>query len=247
MPRESDPTVAAAIEGMNPEQFSVYLENRRSCLSSLSINVIDYPAKRKLLQYAVDSERNAAENVRAMANVTVQADAAGLNLTADKRNSCLISLRKGLFIARETLIFAKLISTDSLATAFEVIGGGSTDSELTAEEKKRMEEVRRKHLQPPASATASASVTQDNANATAMLQSFLQSAAGSGWGNKRDSSSLLTMMAAGAPKNKTPRTKGNSPCFACFKYGHWAGDPECEAKKDHEKGPGGDNGNKKDG
>ena len=82
MAAETDPNVQTAVEGMNPEQFQIYIDNQRGCLSSLPGHVPDYPTKRKLLQYAVDSERNAAENLRTVAALTVQANAADANLTA---------------------------------------------------------------------------------------------------------------------------------------------------------------------
>ena len=76
MPREADPQEVTAVEGMNQEQFAVYVENRRGCLSSLPYGVPDYGAKKKLLQHAVDTKRT-----RAVSALTVKVNAAGENLT----------------------------------------------------------------------------------------------------------------------------------------------------------------------
>ena len=209
MAAETDPNVQTAVEGMNPEQFQIYIDNQRGCLSSLPGHVPDYPTKRKLLQYAVDSERNAAENLRTVAALTVQANAADANLTAERRNILLASLHQGLFTARTNLKFVNLIANNSLEMAIQVIGAGSNDNLQTADKRKRMDEVLKK-ARPPGSSNTS----QDSA--TAMLQ-MIQNAGGfrAGWAPKRDSNPL-TMMAAGASRPKISRTKGNSPCFACL-------------------------------
>ena len=207
MPREADPHEATAVEAMNPEQFQVYVENRRGCISSLSLGVPDHGAKKKLLQHAVDMERSCAENLRTVSALTVQAAAAGANLTAERRTALLVSHRQNLFNARNNLIYTKLVTTDSFATAFAAVGGGSDDDLLSADEKKQIEEARKKsRTQVPENAGV-----QDPA---ALLQSILQMAGSSG-GNKRDSN-LLSMMAAGGARPKIRRDKTNSPCFACL-------------------------------
>ena len=90
MPREADPQEATAVEGMNAEQFQIYVENRRGCLASLPFGIPDYGAKKKLLQHAVDNERSCAKLLRTVSALTVQANAAGQNLTAAKRTALLV-------------------------------------------------------------------------------------------------------------------------------------------------------------
>ena len=101
MPREANPQEVTAVEGMNPEQFQIYVGNRRGCLASLPFGIPDYGAKKKMLQHAVDEERRCAELLRTVSALTVQANAAGENLTAARRNALLVSLRQALFDARE--------------------------------------------------------------------------------------------------------------------------------------------------
>ena len=144
MPREADPQEVTAVEGMTQEQFAVYMENRRGCLSSLPYGMPDYGAKKKLLQHAVDAERTCAEHLRTVSALTVQANAAGNNLTAGRRTALLVSLRQALFNARNALIYTKLVATDSFSVAFTAIGGVADDELLSNEEKKRIKEARRK-------------------------------------------------------------------------------------------------------
>ena len=183
MPREDNPNADTAVETMSAQQFQSYLENRRSCLASLNMGIDNYPAKRKLLENAVKSEKSAAEFLRTVAALTVMAGADDENLTAAKRTALLVSCRQNLFEARKNLIFVKLIATDGFSVAHEAVGGGSHDDLLSNEEKKRIEEARKKSSQP------------SSTGAAALLQSILQ-AAGGGPG-KRGNSNLLSMMAAG--------------------------------------------------
>ena len=202
MPREDNPNADTAVETMSAQQFQSYLENRRSCLASLNMAINDYPAKRKLLENAVESEKSAAEFLRTVAALTVMAGADGENLTAAKRTALLVSYRQNLFAARKNLIFVKLIATDGFSIAHEAVGGGSQDDLLSNEEKKRIEEARKKLSQP-----------SGTDGAAALLQSIIQ-AAGGGSG-KRENSNLLSMMAAGVSRPKIRKDKTNSPCFAC--------------------------------
>ena len=207
MPREANPQEATAVEGMNVEQFQAYLETRRGCISALSVSEPNYAAKRKLLQYAVDNERSCAEHLRTVSALTVQADAAGANLTVERRTALLVSLRQALFNAKNALIFTKLITTDGFHVAYNAIGGGADDDLLSNDEKKQIEEARKKSKSQDSSAAGSST------DPVALLQSILQLAGPSG-GTKRDSS-LLSLMAAGAARPKVRRDKTNSPCFAC--------------------------------
>ena len=75
MPREDNPNADTAVETMSAQQFQSYLENRRSCLASLNMGIDNYPAKRKLLENAVESEKSAAEFIRTVAALTVMAGA----------------------------------------------------------------------------------------------------------------------------------------------------------------------------
>ena len=101
MPREVNPQEVTGVEEMNAEQFQIYVENRRGCLASLPLGIADYGAKKKMLQHAVDEERRCAELLRTVSALTIQANAAGENLTAARRTALLVSLRQALFDARK--------------------------------------------------------------------------------------------------------------------------------------------------
>ena len=88
MPREANLQEVTGVEGMNAEQFQIYVENCRGCLASLPIGIADYSAKKKILQLAVD------ELLRTVLALTVQANAAGENLTAARRTALLVSLQQ---------------------------------------------------------------------------------------------------------------------------------------------------------
>ena len=132
-----------------------------------------------------------------------------------------------------------------------MLGGGGVEEFLTPEEKKRLEEDRKKRLQDLEGSAGTwmkpKAVPQDLGVAAVLagllqggggllqgggglLQggggplptTFLQGAAGSVGG-----SNLLSLLAAGGKPKKRGLNKTNSPCFACQNYGHWADDPEC--------------------
>ena len=155
------------------------------------------------MEMAINQEKAAAENLRALVTLTVQAGAGGNNLTEARRASIIISQRQALFMSRKNLIFVKYFVTDGLAVAHDAIGGQSVDDLLSNEDKKRIEESRKKK----------GPETVSTPDAMSLFNLF--QAAQSGSSMKRDGPNLLNMMAAGNSRPKIRRDKTNSPCFAC--------------------------------
>ena len=117
--------------------------------------------------------------------VQVQDGAADPHLSVAKKNALLVSHRQALIAARRHFIFTKTAVSEDYSVAFDVLGGTANDELLTGDEKKRLEDVRRKRKQ--------------DSNWAGM-------AGGRRGGN-------LLPMAFGAKKYK--RDKSNSPCFEC--------------------------------
>jgi len=203
MPREVDPNVETAIEGMNAQQFVSYLASRSAALASLSVNVAHYPAKRLLLEMAIETEKAVAERVRTISTLTVHVGAVEPNLTAARRTALLVTLRQDLFNSRKMFLFAKILASDGFDAAYEVLGGASVDDLLSPDEKKKLEDARKKNRRLD---------DGQSGDVAAILQSLVQSTVG---GNKRENSNLLSMLAAGAKPPKFKRDKQNSPCFDC--------------------------------
>ena len=94
------------------------------------------------MEMAINQEKVAAENLRTLVSLTVQAGAGGNNLTEARRAEIIIAQRQALFIARRNLIFVKYFVTDGLAVAHDAIGGQNVDDLLSNEDKKRIAESR---------------------------------------------------------------------------------------------------------
>ena len=121
-----------------------------------------------------------------MAGIEVQDGAADPKLTVARKNGLLIKHRQALILARKHFTYVKTIITDGYFVAFKALGGSATDDLMTAEERKRLEDARRKR--------------REESSCTAMA---------GGLGRRGN----LLPMALGAKKFK--RDKSNSPCFDC--------------------------------
>ena len=121
-----------------------------------------------------------------MARIEVQDGAVDPRLTVERRNALLVRHRQALIAARKHFTYVKTIITDGYYVAFKVLGGCATDDLMTAEERKRLEEARRKRKEE---------------------LSWMAMAGGPG---RRGN---LLPMALGTKKFK--RDKSNSPCFSC--------------------------------
>ena len=91
---ETDADVQLRVELMEPAEFTLYLATRQSAVASLNHGISDHASKRHLLNLAVSNERAAAEYLRTLAAVTVQAGAAGPNLTEQRKTAMLIKARQ---------------------------------------------------------------------------------------------------------------------------------------------------------
>ena len=118
-----------------------------------------------------------------------------------------------------------------------MLGSGGVEEFLTPEEKKRLEDDRKKRVgSPSADGPAGSSgktkpSAQQDLGLAAVLAGLLQGGGGGGLlqgaGGSAGGNSLLSMIAAGGKQKRKGLNKTNSPCFACQGYGHWAGDPDC--------------------
>ena len=104
---ETDPNVALKVETMDQVEFSSYLAVRQSAVAGLPMSIEDYSSKRLLLEKVVGAEKNAAEVLRAVSQLTVQDGAANQNLTVERRNALLIRLRQDLFAARQMFLYTE--------------------------------------------------------------------------------------------------------------------------------------------
>ena len=104
---EKDPTVALAVETMDDQAYGSYLAGRHAAVSSLSHSVEDYPGKKMLLEQTIRGEKDAADNLRTLARVTVTAGATNEDLTVQRRAAMMIKLRQTLFSARELFLSVK--------------------------------------------------------------------------------------------------------------------------------------------
>ena len=118
---EKDPNVALAVETMNDQAYGSYLAGRHATVSSLPHSVEDYPGKKMLLEQAIRGEKDAADNLRTLARVTVSAGAANEDLTVERRAAMMIKLRQTLFSARELFLSVKSKSRTHLQ-CFNVSG-----------------------------------------------------------------------------------------------------------------------------
>ena len=105
---------------------------------------------------------------------------------------------------------------------------------LTSEEKKRLEEDRKKRSQDEGSSGCGSTVKEAGASQdvgiAAVLAGLLQGGGGGllqGTSGSAGGNSLLSLLAAGGKSKKRGLDKTNSPCFGCQGYGHWANDAEC--------------------
>ena len=109
---------------------------------------------------------------------------------------------------------------------------------LTPEEKKRLEEDRKKRAVSPGEGSSGCSTKpktgQQDLGAAAVLVGLLQGAQGVG-GSSAAGNNLLSLLAAGGKSKKRGLDKTNSPCFGCQGYGHWANDPECPLQNKNKK------------
>ena len=87
---ETDANVQLRVELMDPAEFTSYLAARQSAVASLNHGISDHASKRHLLNLAAGNERAAAEYLRTLAAVTVQAGAEGPNLTEQRKNRKLL-------------------------------------------------------------------------------------------------------------------------------------------------------------
>ena len=83
---ESDATVQLKVEQMEEAEFSNYIITRQSAVAGLSHSISDYASKRQLLELAVNVEKNAAENLRAISAMTV-GDGANANFTQARKTA----------------------------------------------------------------------------------------------------------------------------------------------------------------
>ena len=72
-----------------------------------------------MMEMAINQEKAAAENLWALVTLTVQAGAAGNNLTDVRRANIIIAQRQALFMARKNLIFVKYLVIDGFAVAHD--------------------------------------------------------------------------------------------------------------------------------
>ena len=98
---------------------------------------------------------------------------------------CLILLFKDVFTARKNFLYTKTVVNDGYGVAFDVLGAGPADDLMSDQERRRLEEARRKRAYDSGPWTGAT--------------------AGARRGN------LLNMVAAGNKKPKRDRT--NAPCF----------------------------------
>lgn len=124
--------------------------------------------------------------LRDVARIEVQDGAVDPRLTVERRNALLVRHRQALIAARKHFTYVKTIITDGYYVAFKVLGGCATDDLMTAEERKRLEEARRKRKEE---------------------LSWMAMAGGPG---RRGN---LLPMALETKKFK--RDKSNAPCFNC--------------------------------
>ena len=102
-----------------------------------------------------------------------------------KKNSLLVRHRQALIAARKHFVFTNTAVSDDYHVAYEALGGNATDEMMTADQKKRLDDARRKRKQ----------------------EKTWYGGAGAGRGGN------LLPMAFGVKKFK--RDKSNSPCFEC--------------------------------
>ena len=91
---EKDANVQLRVELMEPAEFASYLATRASAVAGLPQAIANYSSKRHLLDLAVTLEKAAAESLRALAAITIQDGAAGLNLTEQRKTAMLIKARQ---------------------------------------------------------------------------------------------------------------------------------------------------------
>ena len=84
---ESDATVQLKVEQMEDAKFSNYIITRQSAVAGLSHSISDYASKRQLLELAINVEKNAAENLRAISVMTVGDGAANANFTQARKTA----------------------------------------------------------------------------------------------------------------------------------------------------------------
>lgn len=242
MSAERDTTKAFRVETLNDDQFSAHCNDLQAPLAQLSPNTKDYLSLKRILQFGIQWRSEAADNLRHAAQLKVTTNAAEGDFTTAYKASRLVKLRLNLCKARELYLYASIAATDGWEAALEILGE-SFDVDMSEEQKKKLESIRKKKQgdedKPAKTSHAVSHPTISPGIQDALLLARLLQAQSSA-----SSSNMLSLTPqaqvqqpnqhllglAGPNRKRGPGrfiNKAGSQCFKCEGFGHWAEDDVC--------------------